>query len=163
MKTAIKKQTHIAKIREQNQGQIDKVCELLEWTREDYTNHQYHEYEMFVYKAFPSLPYAGQSVRYSSQFRGFYVNEWFTRNEIDFLPYATDLVTDELDLIYASDFFSQDWTRKEIGVRVNQGVEYGNSFLIEEYLQIHSHQSLFCDADFINKYRHFLNQILPYV
>ncbi|HMI03057.1 MAG TPA: hypothetical protein VK541_11280 [Pedobacter sp.] len=155
MKTLEKKKTHIAKIRQKNQTQIDRVCQLLNWSHEDYCNHQYLEYEMFIAMACMVMPKSAILLRYSPQFRGFFNSEWMRRNDTDFIPYANSVCSEHIDIRYDGEEFS--------GWRIYPAVEYGDEFIIEEYLMTHSHQSLFCDADFANRYKHMITDILPYV
>lgn len=151
MKTLIKKSTHIAQQRQKNLTQIERICYMLGWSHDDYCRHQYAEYEMFIRVACTDLPSVANQLRYSPQFRGFFNNEWMTRNECAFLPFAECLIQDSMEV------------DTQGALIVIEGIECGNSFLVEEYFATHAHRSLFCDADFKNRYAHMIERILPYV
>ncbi|MGB4776125.1 MAG: hypothetical protein WBP45_13180 [Daejeonella sp.] len=95
MKMLIQSTTHIGRIRKEQASQIEQVCDLLNWTHDEYCDHQYKEYEAFIARMFDGYPVMMQQVRYSSAFRGFWNNEWAIRNEIDFLPFAKECQMDE--------------------------------------------------------------------
>jgi hypothetical protein len=80
--------THIAKVRDVQSSQMNHVCQLLDITPEGYCWHQYRQYEKFLAFACLELPHLLEPLRYSSHVRGFWNNEWASRNQVDFLPYA---------------------------------------------------------------------------
>jgi|SRR6185437_11120475 len=84
------KTTHIAEVREQQANQMDEVCALLEWSRDKYCRHQFSEYEKFCQLLAGFDPELKRRLRYSPVFRGFWNNEWASRNATDFLPFATE-------------------------------------------------------------------------
>lgn len=151
MKTLTKHKTHIAQVRQVNATQIDRVCELLDWTKMQYCQHQYNEYEKFITRLCEDLPKATNPIRYSSIFRGFWCNEWMLRTELEFMPYA-DGVTE--------DIFEVDQSGKLI---IDKGIEYGDSQLAYEYYQIHNAKGLFYNEGFAVKVGYIIDQILPYV
>jgi hypothetical protein len=160
MKTLAKKQSHIDQIRTMNLTQIENVCQLLGWSHEDYTKHQYIEYEMFIAKACTDAPEFMNDLRHSKEFCGFYINEWIRRNNTSFLPFAVNQTTDVYDLLYEFDISNGQSKRFEYGVRCFEGLEYGDPLLIEEYLIVHSYETLFCDADFQHRYENIIDKLL---
>ncbi|MBD1394292.1 hypothetical protein [Mucilaginibacter glaciei] len=89
-KELIIKRTHIALVRAENNSQLSEVCELLEWTEEHYCKHQFYQYQMFVKSLCEGWPAVRFEIEYSPLFRGFFNNEWSSRNDTDFLPFSYD-------------------------------------------------------------------------
>jgi hypothetical protein len=100
MKTLSKQSTHIGKVRESDLTTTEQVQKVLEWTHEQYCNHQYEEYESFLARENIEHPVICQELRYSEIFRGFWINEWTLRNQQEFLPFALDC---EMDVAYITD------------------------------------------------------------
>lgn len=156
MKTLTPK-THIAKVRQQNLTQIDRVCELLKWTREQFCKHQYHEYENFVKLACVDFPEIANDIRYSPIFRGMFNHTWMQRTEAEFIPFANDMTAPTFDFIVS---FNQ--VRKPVleGVEYSEGLPYGAAYLVEEYKLIHQSKRLFYDHAFANSYADIIDLII---
>lgn len=146
MKTTLTPKTHIGRIRLQNATQLQRVCELLKWTHEDYCRHQYEEYEEFVKRACIDIPESANKLRYSSVFRGFYNQQWTFRN-IGFIAYATEAIEPALYLTLE-------------GVFCDEGVSPGHFKIIDEYKFLHCAKGLFYDGDFRTKYANVIDIIL---
>ncbi|MEZ2337654.1 hypothetical protein AB6735_18555 [Mucilaginibacter sp. RCC_168] len=86
--------THIAQVRDENADQLNEVCELLGWTHEQYCEHQFLEYQLFVQELAKEWPAVCRQIEYSAVFRGFWNNEWAARVELDFLPFAYEIKFD---------------------------------------------------------------------
>src|SRR5690606_5750025 len=82
--------THIAKVRLESLTQSEQVMELLGWNWDQYTEHQFEQYLLFVDKVCDGWPRVREEILYSPVFRGFWINEWNLRNEFDWLPMAID-------------------------------------------------------------------------
>lgn len=90
MKTLIKQQTHIGKVRQEDLTVTQKTQQLLGWSHDQYCNHQYDQYEAFIARECFDHPVIKQQLRVSETFRGFWNNEWIIRNQQEFLPFASD-------------------------------------------------------------------------
>jgi hypothetical protein len=88
MSTLIKPKTNIAQVREQQKNQMQQVCEWLGWTEQQYCEHQFEQYELFLQEMWGKMPEALQQFRLSPIFRGFWNNDWAMRTATDFLPYV---------------------------------------------------------------------------
>ena len=82
--------THIAKVRLESLTQSEQVMELLGWNWDQYTEHQFEQYCLFVDKVCQGWPRVREEILYSPVFRGFWINQWIIRNEWDWLPMAID-------------------------------------------------------------------------
>lgn len=151
MKTLTKKTTHIAKIRQLNASQIERVCELLGWTRMQYCEYQYDQYEKYIALLCADLPGLKKHLRYSPTFRGFFCNEWLKRNEAEFVLFASDVTED----------------RYEVDIDgllcIDEGLPLGDEMLKYEYHQIHNAKRLFYDEKLTEMAGYIINQIMPYV
>lgn len=87
---ATKTETHIGKVRSRMVEQIHEVNGLLEWSHEQYCNHQFEEYLLFVEKLSQGYPSVRSQIMYSPIFRGMWNNEWSIRDEYNFIPFAVD-------------------------------------------------------------------------
>lgn len=99
MKLAIKKESHIAQVRQSDLTLTQKVQNILGWSHQQYCNHQYEQYEAFIARECAMHPDIAQILRYSETFRGFWNNEWIIRNQQEFMSFAPDAVDgiDEVD------------------------------------------------------------------
>ncbi len=91
----IKRGTHIQEMRNLYESQLQEVCELLNWTPQQYCWHQYREYERFVHQVtlYAQTYEFKDRIRHSATFRGFWNNEWEQRNRNEFINdayYNTD-------------------------------------------------------------------------
>ena len=82
--------THIAQIRLESLTQSEQVMELLGWNWDQFTEHQFEQYCLFVDKVCKGWPRVREELLYSEVFRGFWINQWNIRNEWDWLPMAID-------------------------------------------------------------------------
>jgi len=102
--------THIAKVRLESLTLSGQVMELLGWSWEQYTEHQFEQYCLFVDKVCQGWPRVREEILYSPVFRGFWINEWNQRNEWDWLPLATDC-RDDFALIYDEYLYNHSHVR----------------------------------------------------
>lgn len=80
MKTAIKSKKRISqatKVVKLSNQQVSEICAMLNWTDQQYYDHQYEEYEQFLKRAlFSARIEVYNTVRYSPLMRGLWNNEW---------------------------------------------------------------------------------------
>ena len=142
MKTLTKK-THIAEVREANLKGIQQVCHLLQWTEQDYCEFQFQQYCLFVdtkYSNFPDI--IANRVLYSPLFRGFFNNEAYKRDEVEFLPFAEDLI-------------EPIWTVAEGGeIEIIKPIDVED--LVTEWMLIHDYKRLLNDEAFIAGFQQLL-------
>jgi len=65
-----------------------RTREFIEYSHEEFCNHQFENYEAFVSQDFQQYPGLIKKVKYSSMFRKFWNAEWLYRNKTEFLPFA---------------------------------------------------------------------------
>ena len=92
--------TRIARIREDNGNQVQEICQLLGWTIDEYCWNQFREYQLFVAELCAGWPEVKREIEYSPVFRGFFNNEWNSRNENEFLPAAYEMKFDSWYLLH---------------------------------------------------------------
>jgi len=160
MKNLTKKITHIESIRQVNTDQIQKVCELLDWTHQQYCDHQYEEFQALIKHICIGSAREQNFLLKSGEFRGFCNNEWIRRNQVNFLPYAADLSADVLELTYDGVGKNYPYELTYGGVEYYAGVQAGDPLYLEEYLHLHSAQSIMCDADLREKFLVKIDKIL---
>lgn len=132
MKT-LTKTTHIGQVRQANLTQIERVCELLGWTREQYCAQQYEVYEAYVARLCRGLPKAADYLRYSPVFRGWFNHEWMLRTALEFLPYAEKMCEDVCEVDISGELI------------YDEGLASGDVMLMQEYLFIHDARRLYYD------------------
>lgn len=144
----VKKQTHISLIRDLNLNQMQDVCLLLNWTELSYCQHQFDEYQLFLSRVFYGFPDEMlKQVMYSKIMSGFWNNEWSFRNEIDFIPFAHELLSDALHTDLD-------------GMQITQfGLSSGDEFITEQYLYVHNHRVLMNDDQFMINFNDTLSSI----
>jgi hypothetical protein len=86
----INRKTHIDTVRESYSNQMEEVCQILAWKQNDFCMHQFAEYERFAKIVSLEFPHLLNRIRYSPVFRGFWVNEWAQRNQLNFIPYSKE-------------------------------------------------------------------------
>jgi len=64
--------------------------DFIEFSYEEFCNHQFENYENFVSLDFNQYPGLAKTIRYSAAFRKFWNVEWLYRNQTEFLPFAED-------------------------------------------------------------------------
>jgi hypothetical protein len=146
MKTLTKTTTHIAKARYENDNVMLRVCELLDWTQEQYCIHQYEAYEAFLARLFGDNPKVYNALRHSEFFRGFWINEWNFRTKRDFLSFA-------------------EMSDSETIVRLDGSLgsqEIDLSSDTDEYLFIHNAPVLMGNSDFLTQLYQIINIIFKY-
>lgn len=155
--------THIAKVRQQHLSQIDEVCQLLDWTHQQYCQHQFEQYQAFISILFKNYPELIKEVEYSAVFRGFWNKEAAKRNA-EWLAFARSQTRLEV-ILEVEDVFRQAQQPKvedEIeGIYLNvlQPLPYGDDYLVGEYLFEHRAKRLLIDQEFMNNYYHTLKLI----
>lgn len=82
--------THKQKVKLEHLSQAAQVCNLLGWTWEQFTEHQFEQYLLFVDKICQGWPAVREEIQSSPVFRGFWINEWNQRVALDWLPMAID-------------------------------------------------------------------------
>jgi len=147
MKT-LTKTTHIAQIRQADQSQLQQVCQLIDFTEDQYCKYMFEQYTAFVKRMFCDYPIVlYQNALYSPVMRGFWNNEATKRNETEFLPFATDLTAD----IYT--------VNKQGTLEILIGLNAGNLWLVDEFMLIHNHQVLINNGAFMHRYNQTLHLI----
>lgn len=148
MKT-LTKTTHIATIRQKNQSQTSKVCQLLNWSEEQYCNYLFEQYCDFVKRMFYRYPVElYQTVLYSPVMRGLWNNEVFKRNALDFLPFASAETEPMLE-------FTDDVD----GIFCLPACKPGAAHIVDEFMLIHAAARLVHDDEFMIKYNNVLSLI----
>lgn len=142
MKKETKKQTHMSQVREADLGNMFQVCELLGWTQDQYCEHQLEQYTKFLKLALAAMPtYIQNKAAYSPVLRGFWNNEWFSRNEREFLPMAIDYLRHSNSYVYEDGTHYLCWDNTEF---IN--------LVADEYLKIHSMDELADDERFLIRF-----------
>lgn len=146
MKT-ITKISHIEQVRQSTFTLAEQVCRILNWSHEEYCDFQFAKYNAFIDLLFAKFPLIGQQVRYSSVFRGFWNNEVCFRNEIEFLPFATEMTEDIYEINADGELI------------IAPAFPYGHEGLVNEFLFIHSIPRLINHELFMMKYNNILEVI----
>lgn len=147
MKT-LTKTTHIARIRQADQSQVQQVCRLLAWDEQQYCQYQFYQYTGFLTRMFHEWPdIMLQQVMYSPTMRGFWNNEWAQRTDDEFLPFAKVLTEDAIEVEPGGNMITVP------------GMELGDAYLMDEYLLIHNIMALVDDDLFMMKYNNVLSLI----
>ena len=147
MNIATKTTTHIARAKQYNDKVMQQVCELLNWTEQQYCDHQYRIYEKIVDRLFYEMPKEQQSIRYSPVFRGFFINEWNKRTIVEFLSYA--VIADSETCIGADGSLNH----QEISDSANDE---------QEYLFVHHQHKIIGDTTFLTSLNQALDIIFKY-
>lgn len=148
MKT-LTKTTHIAQIRQQNQTQIEQVCQLINWTEEQYCNYHFEQYCDFVKRMFWGYPKElYHTVLYSPVMRGLWNNQAQRRNDLEFLPFAISETEPMLDFNDNMD-----------GIYCLPACNPGAAHIVDEFMFIHAAARLVNDDEFMHQY----NQILKLI
>lgn len=147
MKT-LTKSSFIAKTRQADHTQMQKVCELLKWDEQQYCNHQFEQYTDFLTRMFMGWPdIMLRQVLYSPTMRGFFNNEWSKRTDVEFFSFAKDLIAPVLEV-------------DESGTLISlEGMPLGDCYLIDEYCCIHSSRGLINNDAFMIKYNDVLKMV----
>lgn len=143
MKTLTKTTTHVSRAKEYNNSIMQQVCDLLNWTPDQYCNHQYACYEDTLHRLFYETPVVLEQLRLSPVFRGLFINEWNDRTKCDLLDQA--MVQDSGTLLAPDGSF------------VFQELDSSNDE--QEYLFIHSAHRLANDPEFLTA----INQVMDLV
>ncbi|SMG35793.1 hypothetical protein [Sphingobacterium psychroaquaticum] len=148
MRTTLSKPTHIEAVRDMAYNQMLQICDLLGWTEEYYSEHQLKEYELFLERRFHGLPKEIlNKVRYSPVMAGLWKNEWISRNNSDFIPFATEMCTESMHV-------------NELGHLVHyvpSDTDYATVY--DEYCWLHNSKRLLNDADFMAQVNYAINLI----
>lgn len=92
MKTLVKTKKVHELAHDKFTAQMERICGLLGWTEEKYCQYQYTCYYVFLNQLFSGFPTEmRKEVEYSPIMSGYWKNEWYHRNELDFVPYAEDI------------------------------------------------------------------------
>ncbi|MGV3705423.1 MAG: hypothetical protein ACO1NU_08595 [Arcticibacter sp.] len=147
MKT-LTKTSHIAKVRQQDQIQMQRICEILMWSEVEYCNHQFEEYTNFLTRMFFGFPEAMlKQVMHSKVMRGFWNNEWTYRNQVEFLPFADEMTEDVTEVDPSGELVYMPKT------------EHGDAGLVGEYMFIHGYRALMQDELFMFRYNNILELV----
>jgi len=151
MKTLIKPSKKInqsAKVVAMSERQVSEICLMLEWTEEQYYQHQYAQYEIFLARAlFSARTEIYNQIRYSPLMRGLWNNEWLHRNSSDFLPYGREF------------HFAGVMEHEDGDLALYLPLENTLSSLVDEYEFIHHGKRLYSDEEFMIKFYHVLELI----
>lgn len=151
MKTAIKSKKRISqatKVVKLSNQQVSEICAMLNWTDQQYYDHQYEEYEQFLKRAlFSARIEVYNTVRYSPLMRGLWNNEWIVRNIENFLPFGREFNFSGV----------AEYENEELVLYLPMDTTL--STLIDEYEFIHNGKRLYSDQSFMIKYHHVLTLI----
>lgn len=143
------KQNDISLLRKSDQKQMQSVCEVLNWSEEQYCLHQFDEYDNFINRLNPDSPFIAQKLRYSPVFSGFWKNEWVKRTEKEFLIFAL-----------------QSYSKLEVTVagKIGLRTEYAtvDDYDLHEYLFLHSAIRLSQNYDFLKAYELVFNLVFDH-
>ncbi len=146
MKTLTTQPTSLmARARRRQTSQIPEVCELLNWSHQQYCDHQYEQYELFITRKCEGYPKICRQLRYSPIFSGFWTNAWAQRNQVDFLPFAGD----KLSKTYVS-------AEGVLGINADYEVDPD---MVDGYLYINNYMRLINDDEFMIQYDHALKLV----
>ncbi|WP_286803409.1 MULTISPECIES: hypothetical protein [Sphingobacterium] len=130
------------------QEQIQEICRLMKWTEQEYCDHQFEQYEIFLKRAlFGAHINVFNKVRFSPLMRGLWINEWMRRNEDIFLPMARYNMFEGMEVN----------EKGILGTVVPD--EESRIYTSEEYYTLHNGKRLYADADMMVKFGHVLNLI----
>ncbi|MBD3748541.1 MAG: hypothetical protein IE931_03500 [Sphingobacteriales bacterium] len=138
MKTLATKTSHIAKVRQANQRQKERVCELLGWDESQYCEHQFEVYQKLLNAIHGDCPAIGARLLTSECFRGFFNAQWEKRNREEFLGIV------ELQ--------DGDWTVTPTGDLVHEVIHSEDDYNYQEYIFIHNTERLMNDEAFLDAY-----------
>lgn len=146
MKTLTAK-THIATIRQQNETQIEQVCNLLAWSELQYCTHQFELYTRFLTRMYHGWPvHFLKDAMYSPVMRGYWNNQVSERNS-EFLKWGIELNESQSELT------------PEGSILTIPGVPCGDAYYLEEYLFTHSVERLCNDKLFMDGYCQVIKMI----
>lgn len=125
------------------------IGQLLNMTTQEYCEHQFEQYTLFLTRMFFDLPIENfENAIQSVLMRRFWNQEWFFRNTTDYLPFIQEVtrlsqseVSVEGNLFLCTDY----------------AAFYG--FLKDEYQFTHHYQTLMNNKDFMKRYQYTLHQI----
>lgn len=168
MKTISISKTHISHIRKENQSQIDDVCCLLGWSRQDYCQHQFEVYDLFIDLMYPDAEKLAKTVKYHKSYTGFFINEWMRRNKEQFMPFALmyleDAVMFDEDGVSATEetLIRNAWVELnlQVGVKIVNDPIASDEHVFEEYLIIHSAKALFNDPVFCKRFKYMEEKLI---
>lgn len=150
MKTLIKPRKEInqsAKVVALSDQQVSEVCRLLHWTAEQYYEHQYGQYELFLARAlFSARIEVYNQVRYSPLMRGLWINEWIQR-DMKFLPFGREF--------HFAGVVEHEDGKLVLYLPLDNTLES----LVDEYEFIHNGKRLYSDEHFMTKFYHVLQLI----
>lgn len=95
MKT-LTKTSHIGTVRNNNLELKDQVQSCLDWTDQEYCDHQFEQYCEFVESLTTGWHKVREQILYSAVFRGFWNNNWSERDR-EFLGFAETFLQDNTD------------------------------------------------------------------
>ena len=148
MKTALKTNTHVAQVISDNLNQMQTVCELLNWTEQQYCNFQFEQYEAFIDMMFYGYPEIfANSVKHSPSFRGFWNCQVAERNRLDFIDFAK-AETEELHEV-----------NMDGELIPYKALPFGDAYIVDEFMFIHNPKRLMHDEEFMIQYNHTLKLI----
>lgn len=141
--------THIEKVKQADANDLEIICSILGWTKEQYCEHQFYNYTAFLKRVMHGKPVqALNTVMYSDVMRGFFNNEWSKRNQNEFLPFASDYFT-----------HSQSYVCPNEGLVLVWDYTPFTDFLIDEYMYTHCPYLLINDKGFMIRFNNTINLI----
>lgn len=141
------KTANVDQVRKANQSQLERVCEILGWDLDQYTNYQFDQYTAFITRSFAGFPVMLKQVLYSDVMRGMWNNEVEKRNRERFLPFAEAEVVDT------------SWVDRNNKFCFIPALPYGDRFLVDEFYSIHDSQSLKNNDAFMYQFNNTLKLI----
>lgn len=150
MKTTLFKPTKVtqsAKVTAKGKKQITEVCDMLGWTEDKYYMHQYEQYEAFLRFMMQgcSIEFYNK-VRFSPIMRGFWNNEWISRED------------ELLELMRFHLFEGYEVNSQGVLIQVF-AVDGALDYCLSEYFEAHNGNLLYNDIIFIERFEHVLTLI----
>ncbi|EEI90224.1 hypothetical protein HMPREF0765_4175 [Sphingobacterium spiritivorum ATCC 33300] len=140
--------SHLELLKQQTAQQLKEVCTYLNWTEEQYCEHQLAEYEAFLARMFYGWPEKMlNEVRFSPIMSGFWKNEWFQRNRSEFLALAKEDLTSTMSV------------NSDGKLECYEPNEFTYKQVYDEYIWIHSHRNLINQDYFMADYNRVLKLI----
>ena len=143
-----KKITQVDRAIQANRRQMIEVCGYLDWSEDQYYQHQYEQYEEFLKRMLHGFPESVcNKIRYSPLMRGLWNNEWFNRTSGRFLIMASHLLFEGMEVYEDGELY------------IIEPIEGAKEHVYDEYMFIHNGKLLVNDVDFLIRYSHVLELI----
>lgn len=147
--TKRKEMSHVEYAQRMAGLQAGIICEMFDWTLEQYFEHQLDEYEAFLKRVYFGRPVDQlNAVRYSPLFAGFWKMEWMNRNKSLILPFAEDILQDQTVI------------DEHGALKLMPPDQAAIDNVYDEYAFVHSHRTLVNCESFMAKYSYVLSLVI---